>query len=146
MSQLTLQEIHQLAIKEVGDHLEAEGYEFLAVNSQLKRTPQFVCVKDKKLYFVLVQGTLYPNAPKKFDPVLIEKVKDHAEQNNAQLYLAGVGFAHAENYDYPLTKKDPYAVNFQVLYKRINFKKFKGMPWELPIPFPTLQIHLVPHS
>jgi len=75
MSQLTLQEIHQLAIKEVGDHLEAEGYEFLAVNSQLKRTPQFVCVKDKKLYFVLVQGTLYPNAPKKFDPVLIEKSK-----------------------------------------------------------------------
>jgi len=115
MSQLTLHEIHQLAMKEVGDHLEAEGYEFLAVNSQLKRTPQFVCIKDKKLYFVVVQGTLYPKAPKKFDPELIEKVKYHAEKNNAQLYLAGVGFAHAENYDYPLTKKDPYAVNFQGL-------------------------------
>ncbi|MDA8947996.1 Na(+)-translocating NADH-quinone reductase subunit F [Flavobacteriaceae bacterium] len=115
MSQLTLQEIHQLAMKEVGDHLEAEGFEFLAVNSQLKRTPQFVCVKEKKLFFVVVQGTVYPQAPKKFDPELIEKVKEHAVKNNAQLFLAGVGFAHAENYKYPLTKNDPYAVNFQGL-------------------------------
>ena len=30
-------------------------------------------------------------------------------------FFAGVGFAHAENYDYPLTKKDPYAINFQGL-------------------------------
>jgi hypothetical protein len=115
MSQLTLKEIHQLAMKEVGDHLEAEGYEFLAVNSQLKRTPQFVCVKEKKLYFVVVQGTLYPQAPKKFDQDLIEKAQDHATKNNAHLFLAGVGFANAENYDYPLTKNDPYAVNFKGL-------------------------------
>jgi hypothetical protein len=115
MSQLTLDEIHKLAMKEVGDHLETEGYEFLAVNSKLKRTPQFVCVKDKKLYFVLVQGTLYPNTPRKFDPDLIKKVKDHATKNNAHLFLAGVGFANAENYDFPLTKNDPYAVNFKGL-------------------------------
>ncbi len=115
MDQLTAQEIHQLAMQEVGDHLEAAGYEFLGVNSQLKRNPQFVCVKEKQLYFVLVQGTLYPHAPTKFDPDLVEKVHEHAKKNNAQLYLAGVGFAHAENYDAPLTKKDPYAVNFQGL-------------------------------
>jgi len=115
MSQLTSKEIHQLAMKEVGDYLETEGYEFLAVNSQLKRTPQFVCVKEKKLFFVVVQGTLYPHAPKKIDLELIEKVKDHATKNNAQLLFAGVGFAHAENYDYDLTKNDPYAVNFQGL-------------------------------
>lgn len=115
MNNLTHHEIHHLAMKEVGDHLEAEGYEFLAVNSQPKRSPQFVCVKEKKLYFVLVQGTLYPKAPKKFDPEFIEKVKEHAAKNNAQLVLAGVGFANAENYELPLTKKDPYAVNFQGL-------------------------------
>ena len=115
MSNLTPQEIHQLAMKEVGDYLEAEGYTFLAVNSQFKKTPQFVCVKEKKLFFIVVQGTLYPHAPKKFDPTLVAKVKAHAEKNKAALYLAGVGFAHAENYDYPLTKKDPYAVNFQGL-------------------------------
>jgi hypothetical protein len=115
MSDLSLQEIHQLAMKEVGDFLEAEGYSFLAVNSQLKRTPQFVCTREKKLYFVVVQGILYPNAPHKFDPKLVKKVKQHADQNKAVLYLAGVGFANAKNYDNPLSKKDPYAIHFEGL-------------------------------
>ena len=115
MQKLTEKDLHQLAMTTVGKSLEADGYEFLAVNSQLKRTPQFVCVKEKKLYFVVVQGTLYPQAPKKFDQDLIEKAQDHATKNNAHLFLAGVGFANAENYDYPLTKNDPYAVNFKGL-------------------------------
>ena len=37
-------EIHKLAMKEVGDHLTKEGYDFLAVNSRLKKDPQFVCL------------------------------------------------------------------------------------------------------
>ena len=45
MKILNLQDIHQLAMGEVGNYLEIEGYEFLAVNSQIKRSPQFVCVK-----------------------------------------------------------------------------------------------------
>ena len=115
MKQLTKQEINQLAMQEVGDYLKSEGYEFLAVNSQMKRSPQFVCVKEKKLFFILVQGSLYPAAPTTFDRDLVTKVKEHATKNNAALFFAGVGFAHAENYDYPLTKKDPYAINFQGL-------------------------------
>ena len=47
MEGLTIQEIHQLAMQEVGAYLEKEGFEFLAVNSQIKRSPQFVCVKEK---------------------------------------------------------------------------------------------------
>ena len=70
MALLTEQELHNLAMNIVGKDLESKGFEFLAVNSKLKRTPQFVCVKEKKLYFVLVQGILYPNAPRKFDPEL----------------------------------------------------------------------------
>ena len=47
MSQLTVHEIHQLAMKEVGDHLEAEGYEFLAVNSRprIDKESQRACSK-----------------------------------------------------------------------------------------------------
>ena len=52
MKTLTTQEIHQLAMQEVGTYLEQEGFEFLAVNSEIKRSPQFVCVKNKILYFV----------------------------------------------------------------------------------------------
>lgn len=53
MKQLTKQEIHQLAMQEVGDYLKSEGYEFLAVNSQMKRSPQFVCVKEKSYFLSL---------------------------------------------------------------------------------------------
>ena len=87
MKQLTKQEIHQLAMQEVGDYLKSEGYEFLAVNSQMKRSPQFVCVKEKKLFFILVQGSLYPAAPTTFDRDLVTKVKEHATKNNAALFF-----------------------------------------------------------
>ena len=117
MEILTTQEIHQLAMQEVGTYLENEGFEFLAVNSQIKRSPQFVCVKDKSLYFVLVKACLYPENPKTFALENLEKIKDHARTNKAQLFFAGVGFANAENYELPLTKKDPYAVNFNGLQK-----------------------------
>ena len=112
MKTLNLQDIHQLAMGEVGKYLEIEGYEFLAVNSQIKRSPQFVCVKDKILYFIMVQGCLYPNAPKDFDLIRMNKVKSHAKKNKARLFYAGVGFAHANDYEKPLTKNDPYVVNF----------------------------------
>ena len=38
-------EKHQLAMNIVGKELEVENYEFLSVNSQLKKDPQFVCTK-----------------------------------------------------------------------------------------------------
>ena len=40
------------------------------------------------------------------------QVKKHAEIYNAFTYYAGVGFAHAENYEKPLSKKEPYVVNY----------------------------------
>ena len=61
-------------MQEVGTYLEKEGFEFLAVNSQIKRSPQFVCVKEKILYFVVAQGCLYPKAPKDFDAIKMNKV------------------------------------------------------------------------
>ena len=53
MQPLNKQEIHQLAMQEVGNFLEENGYEFLAVNSKRNRSPQFVCVKDKLLFFIV---------------------------------------------------------------------------------------------
>jgi|TARA_B110000285_G_C15142075_1_gene631529 hypothetical protein len=115
MEALNKQDIHQLAMGEVGQYLEMEGYEFLAINSQIKRSPQFVCIKDKILYFVMVQGCLYPSAPKDFDLIQMNKVKSHAQKNKAKVFYAGVGFAHADDYQKPLTKNDPYVVNFDGL-------------------------------
>ena len=49
---LTEQELHNLAMNIVGRQLEADGYEFMGVNSKPKKNPQFVCLKDKKLHFI----------------------------------------------------------------------------------------------
>ena len=51
---LSKQELHNLAMKTVGESLKENGYEFLTVNSKLKKDPQFVCLKEKKLHFFIV--------------------------------------------------------------------------------------------
>jgi len=109
------QDIHKLAMKEVGDHLSEHGFEFLAVNSQLEKDPQFVCLKNKKLHFIVVRGCVYPTNPKLFDQQLMEEVRDHGIKYKATTYFAGVGFANAKDYDLPLTQNDKYVVNFDGL-------------------------------
>ena len=49
----------------------------------------------------------------------MNKVKIHAKKNNAKLYFAGVGLANAKDYNLPLTKNNPYVVNFNGLEKII---------------------------
>ena len=102
-------------MKEVGDFLTKEGFEFLAVNSQPKKDPQFICLKDQKLHFIVVRGSLYPENPKNFNFKLVQEVKHHGTKYKATTYFAGVGFANANDYDLPLTQSDRYAVNFDGL-------------------------------
>ena len=108
----TEQELHQLAMKTVGDNLIAQGYEFVAVNSELKKDPQFVCKKEKQLIFIVVKATVYPANPKDYDLELLDKIKSHAERYDATVCFAGVGFARADNYNLPLVKSQPYAINY----------------------------------
>ena len=109
------EEIHKLAMIEVGNFLRDEGFEFLSINSMLKKDPQFVCLKNHKLHFVVVRGFLYPKNPKDFDFKLMKKVKNHGTKYKASTYFAGVGFANAEDYNLPLNQSDSYAVNFDGL-------------------------------
>lgn len=113
----TLQELHQLAMQTVGQDLEDQGYEFVAVNSQPKKDPQFVCKRDKQLIFVLVRACVYPDNPDKYDADFVSKIKSHAEKFKADLFYAGVGFANADQYDLPLQKSQPYAINYKGLQK-----------------------------
>ena len=46
MQILSAQELHNLAMNIVGEKLEKMGYEFQAINSTLKRHPQFVLFKS----------------------------------------------------------------------------------------------------
>ena len=53
---LSQQEIHQIGMNLVGKHLVKNGFEFLAIKSELGHSPQFVCLKnEKELYFILVE-------------------------------------------------------------------------------------------
>ena len=117
MEMIKKQELHNLAMEVVGKRMEEDGFEFMTVNSELQKDPQFVCLKDKKLHFVIVRAISYPNNPLDYDKVLMETVRLHAEKFDAKTYYAGVGLAHADNYELPLTPKDPYAINFQGLQK-----------------------------
>lgn len=115
MKKLEEQDLHNLAMEVVGKRMEEEGFEFMTVNSELNKDPQFVCLKDKKLHFVIVRAISYPNNPLAYDKYFMETVRAHAEKFEAKTYYAGVGLAHAKNYELPLTNKDPYAINFQGL-------------------------------
>ncbi len=97
----------------VGKDLESKGFEFMAVNSELKKDPQFVCLKEKKLHFFIVKAVCYPNDPTKYDVVYMETIKAHALKFKARTYYAGVGLANATDYEKPIVKEDNYVVNYQ---------------------------------
>ncbi|WP_340065192.1 Na(+)-translocating NADH-quinone reductase subunit F [Ascidiimonas aurantiaca] len=115
MEVLNAQELHNLAMNVVGEDLEAQGYEFLAVNSTLKKDPQFVCLKNKKLHFVVVKAVAYPENPANVDFVYMETIKEHALKFKARTYFAGVGIANASDYEKPVIKNQEYVVNYQGL-------------------------------
>ena len=52
---LTEQELHNLAMNIVGEALQELGWEFLLVNSDRKKNPQFVCIdpKGQKSFIIL---------------------------------------------------------------------------------------------
>ncbi len=112
---LSKQELHNLAMNIVGKELEDQGFEFLGVNSKLKSDPQFVALKNKKLHFVVVRAVEYPRDPKEIDLVFMESIKQHALKFEARTFFAGVGLAHADNYELPVNDTENYVVNYNGL-------------------------------
>lgn len=113
--ELTEQELHNLAMNIVGKKLEADGYEFLGVNSKLKRDPQFVALKNAKLSFVVVRAVSYPDDADAYDKALMKKVKDHAEKFNARTFYAGVGLGHGLDYGKPVLRDEDYTMIYNGL-------------------------------
>lgn len=112
MPKLNKQELHNLAMNIVGKDLEENGYEFLGVNSELKKNPQFVALKDKKLHFVVVRAIEYPDDPAAFDPAFLKDIKEHALKFNARTFYAGVGLANSSDYEKPISSDEDYVVNY----------------------------------
>jgi hypothetical protein len=119
MQPLTEQELHNLAMNIVGKSLEADGFEFMAVNSELKKNPQFVCLKEKKLHFVIVKSIGYPGDPKdiEFYKSDLNKMKEHALKFEADTFYAGVGLVNASDYNLPVYLNEEYIVDYDGLVK-----------------------------
>jgi hypothetical protein len=115
MQPLSEEELHYLAMNIVGRQLEEEGYEFMGVNSKPKKNPQFVCLKEKQLHFIVVRSVAFPNDPKEFDSNLLQKVKAHALKFEAKTWYAGVGLSNAENRSLPVYLNESYLVEYDGL-------------------------------
>lgn len=113
MHALSEQELHNLGMNIVGKKLQEMGYEFVAINSELKKHPQFVLYKKgEPTIFVLVKVTANIQSPKEYDVLWMETFKNHAVKQNAKVWFAGVGIANAESIDLPVFKDQPYYVAF----------------------------------
>lgn len=117
MKALSSQELHNLAMNIAGEDLQEKGFEFLSINSKMKRNPQFVALKDRQLYFVVVRAVLFPDNPEVYDSVLLQTLKQHALQHKAELLYAGVGIANAAGYKLPVYKNEAYVVNYPGIRK-----------------------------
>ncbi len=121
---LTLQELHNLAMNHVGKDLEQRGFEFIAINSKLKRHPQFVCMdKNKQYFFVIVKAVILPNNPNNYDVVWMESFKKHARENDAKVLFAGVGIGSTKGEHEPIYLNEDYLLEYngiQVLETNLN--------------------------
>lgn len=113
---LTNQELHNLAMNIVGKDLQAKGYEFIAVNSQLKKHPQFVCVdKSNKQYFVIVKSSVITETPIEYDVIWMETFKEHARKMNSKVIFAGVGLGNPNNKLKPPIVNEKYLLQYDGL-------------------------------
>ena len=121
---LTKQELHNLAMNHVGKDLEQRGFEFVAINSKLKKHPQFVCIDKKSQYFfVIVRAVLLPNNPNNYDVVWMETCKKHAFENDAKVLYAGVGLGNPDGEDLPIYLNEDYLIEYngiQVIGANLN--------------------------
>ncbi|MFV0573690.1 MAG: Na(+)-translocating NADH-quinone reductase subunit F [Xanthomarina gelatinilytica] len=121
---LSTQELHYLAMNHVGKELEARGFEFIAVNSKLKKHPQFVCMdKTKQYYFVIVRAVILPENPNNYDVVWMESFKKHAMEKDAKVLYAGVGLGNPQGEDLPIFLNEEYLIEYngiQVVETNLN--------------------------
>lgn len=118
MQELTKQELHNLGMNIIGKKLQEMGYEFIAVNSELKKHPQFVLFKKgEPTIFVIVKTTNNIQSPQEYDVLWMETFKEHAKKLNAKVWYAGIGIANAESVELPVFKDQPYYVAFDDFMK-----------------------------
>ena len=121
---LSKQEMHNLAMNHVGKDLESRGFEFVAINSKLKKHPQFVCIdKNSQYFFVIVRVVKLPDNPNNYDVVWMETFKKHAQDKDAKVLYAGVGISNPQGEELPVYLNEEYLIEYngiQVIETNLN--------------------------
>ena len=121
---LSNQELHNLAMNHVGKELEQRGFEFIAINSKLKKHPQFVCMdKSKQYFFIIVKAVMLPENPNNYDVVWMETFKKHARENNAKVLYDGVGLGNPKGENLKIFLDEEYLIEYngiQVIETNLN--------------------------
>lgn len=121
---LSAQELHNLAMNHVGKDLEQRGFEFIAINSKLKKHPQFVCMdKNKQYFFVIVKAVILPENPNNYDVIWMESFKKHAHEQDAKVLYAGVGLGNKEDEKFPVYLNQEYLLEYngiQIIETNLN--------------------------
>ncbi|TPV35697.1 Na(+)-translocating NADH-quinone reductase subunit F [Paucihalobacter ruber] len=121
---LSKQELHNLAMNHVGRDLERRGFEFIAINSRLKKHPQFVCIdKKSQYYFVIVRAVILPDNPNNYDVVWMETFKKHANSKDAKVLYAGVGLGNPHGDNLPIYFNEEYLIEYngiQIIENNLN--------------------------
>ena len=120
---LNEQELHNLAMNHVGKDLENRGFEFVAVNSKLKKHPQFVCIdKTNQYFFVIVRTVKLPENPNNYDVVWMETFKEHARENDAKVLYAGVALGNPDGEELPIYLNEEYLCEYNgIQFIETNF-------------------------
>ena len=121
---LSKQELNNLGMNHVGKDLESRGFEFVAINSKLKKHPQFVCIdKNNQYFFVIVRVVKLPENPNNYDVVWMETFKKHAFDKDAKVLYAGVAVGNPEGEDLPIYLDKEYLIEYngiQVIEAHMN--------------------------
>jgi len=107
--ELTAQESHNLAMNIVGEYIEKERYEFLAINSNLKKYLQFVALKNKETIFVLVRPVNSEIELEQTQNIIIAPILAHANKYNAAVFYAGVWLGHGLDINNPIINGEEYS-------------------------------------
>ena len=115
--ELTKQELHNLAMNIVGEELQKEGFEFLAINSDIKKNPQFVALKNKETYFIVVRPVFSEAATSDSQFVHMKPILEHAEKHKASVFYTGVWLGHGNDINQSVIKNEDYSFVYSGLTK-----------------------------
>ena len=93
---MTSSELLNFAMQIVFDYeLKPSGYEIVASNDDINKTPNFIVKKDGQLFFIVVKAAIAPDMPTLNDD---EKryIKTNANKYDAKVFFAPVGFASTD--------------------------------------------------